>query len=406
MFLPVDLGAGLDPRIASSQDYFSNTEKKKGGWFPLGGSRTWHGGVHLYAPAGDAVHAIAPGEVIACRTGEADSTEPYGSRNFVLLRHKLKTKNWYSLYMHLDAGTAVATSLITWRQRLHAQTLDAVEVMVPMPLFVKQEVDEYKADGTTEKKNRLIPTKGHPVGDWVPTEGDALDPLTLDTRAPKDSLVFKVADKPDTYIYTKMEDKVVGERRLKTVGLDTKIAAAEVIGLEKSIKVAAGEKLAIIGAAPTDPVLQAEGTFLHVEVFAEEQLLTGDGWTLVEATDPAKVTDRKAITEALLAKKLLAAYDDAVLLDADFHAAGADPNNFLLRSAVLKSPSAWSIDWKAALAASAPLSFLKVADRDKLGDDFNKYSWWAEAKPGGLLPASEVVFHYHPIAFLVQLAHT
>ncbi len=406
MFLPVDLGSGLDPRIASSQDYFANPEKKKGGWFPLGGSRTWHSGVHLYAPTGNAVHAIAPGEVIACRTGEADSAEPYGSRNFVLLRHKLKTKNWYSLYMHLDAGKAVATSLLSWRQRLHVQTLDAVEVMVPMPLFIKKEVDEYKADGTSEKKDRLVPAKGHNFGDWVATEGDAVDPLTLDTRAPKDSLVFKVADKADTYIYTKMEDKVVGERRLKTAGLDTKIAGAKVIGLDKPIKVAAGEKLGTIGAAPTDLTLNGEGSFLHVEVFAEEQLLTGDGWTLVEATDPAKAADRKAITEALVAKKLLASYDDSVLLDADLQAAGADPNNFLLRSAVLNSPSAWSIDWKAALAAATPLSFLKVVDRDKLGDDFNKYSWWTEAKPGGLLPASEVVFHYHPIAFLVQLAHT
>ncbi|UCG05726.1 MAG: peptidoglycan-binding protein, partial [Desulfobacterales bacterium] len=46
-YFPVELGEGIDPLSASSAKYFRAIEKSEGGWFPLGRSRTWHGGIHL-----------------------------------------------------------------------------------------------------------------------------------------------------------------------------------------------------------------------------------------------------------------------------------------------------------------------------------------------------------------------
>jgi hypothetical protein len=104
--LPIDLGDGLDPKAAPSAKFFHNTEAGKGGWFPLGVSRTWHGGVHLYANAGTKVHALADGEIVGCRVGEAEDAKAYGSRNFVIVKHtwQAKTKDFYSLYMHPSPG--------------------------------------------------------------------------------------------------------------------------------------------------------------------------------------------------------------------------------------------------------------------------------------------------------------
>jgi murein DD-endopeptidase MepM/ murein hydrolase activator NlpD len=98
---PVDLGDGIDPHVALSAQFFANTENGPGGWYPLGSSRTAHGGVHLHGPPGKEVHAIADGEVIGFRTGEDERAKAYGSRNFVLLRHKLGDKPYFSLYYHL-----------------------------------------------------------------------------------------------------------------------------------------------------------------------------------------------------------------------------------------------------------------------------------------------------------------
>jgi hypothetical protein len=401
---PIDLGSGLDPLTASAEDFFQNTENSGGGWFPMGASRMWHGGVHLYKAAGTDVCAIAPGEVIACRVGEAEDANAYGSRNFVLLRHEWKTKQWYSLYMHLDAGKAEAASTIGWRKSLSGMTFDGVEAMVPMPLFVKKAMTELKADGSTVSKDRLIAEEGLAAGEWVGIEGSEIDPLTLDDLAPKDSTVYKVAGKVETYVYTKLETKTVGEKRDKVADLATKLSQYATTGLEKPIRVGAGEKLGTIGAAPVDGAMAGEGAFLHLEVFAAEQLMTGDGWTLVDAGDAAKAADRKAMVAAMLDKKLLAAYHDQVLLDADLQADGTDPDQWALRSVALKMASGWSVDWKAALKSAAPFSFLEYSARDKLGDDFNKYTWWTDAKASNLLPGSETVFHFHPIAFLVQLA--
>jgi len=70
--------------------------------------------------------------------------------------------------------------------------------------------------------------------------------------------------------------------------------------------------------------------------------------------------------------------------------------------------SAWSIDWKAAFSSSSTLTFMKDANRDALGDAFNAYRWWADAKAGAKagMPAAPLVYHHHPIVMLLQMAYS
>ena len=83
------------------------------------------------------------------------------------------------------------------------------------------------------------------------------------------------------------------------------------------------------------------------------------------------------------------------------------PDRGRFRSAVLKMESAWSLDYKSAFAASPTFGFMKDADRDALGDAFNKYAWWKDAKAAakGAMPGGTMLFHYHPVVLLLAMAY-
>jgi N-acetyl-anhydromuramyl-L-alanine amidase AmpD len=92
-------------REACDQLFRKNELEGEAGFFPLGPTgeaRLWHGGVHLPAPAGTAVHAPFAGRVMAVRTG---GTSAVGSTGFVLMRHDMsigpRAVRFFSLYFHL-----------------------------------------------------------------------------------------------------------------------------------------------------------------------------------------------------------------------------------------------------------------------------------------------------------------
>jgi len=90
------------------------------------------------------------------------------------------------------------------------------------------------------------------------------------------------------------------------------------------------------------------------------------------------------------------------LLDEDVNAAQEDIFQELLRAVVLKMPSAWSMDWKAALPNPDCLKFMD--DPAGLGGTFNDYRWWDDLKADKAdLPASPTVFHYHPIGAILAM---
>lgn len=102
---PVNLGSGREINEKTLDTFYSHTEKEaRGGYFPVGANTVWHGGIHIHVPKGKEIYACLPGRIVAARL--ADSPEhaegPYGSRNFILLKHEIDTHVFYSLYMHLN----------------------------------------------------------------------------------------------------------------------------------------------------------------------------------------------------------------------------------------------------------------------------------------------------------------
>lgn len=394
--LPIDLGEGRNWRTAPTAPYFFNTETAPGGWYPFGPNRTWHGGIHLYAAAATAVHAIADGEVVACRAGEADARFTFGSRNFVLLRHKTKKdKTWYSLYMHLDAEAPGLAAVTPWRKKLHLLTTDHVEMSVPCPLFF----------GPAP----LNAEPGLGAGEWSQTAGNAeFDPRTaggpLDPDAPEKSSLVELSLPANRYIYLKKEDEEMGKLVAADPGLQAAINGHDPLGLPNPIPVKAGERLGSIAQAPTDGVMNPHGAFLHLEVFSEDQLLSGKEYVLVTASDAAKALDRKAITTVLSEKKLIGPAPNDVLMEADVNLPGSGVNRAACRNTVLKSVSGWKLDWDVAVKAPESLKFMTDNDQDDAGRRMNRYRWWDRVQAAAGLPANGLVFHHHPITLLMEFA--
>ncbi len=407
---PVNLGnQGLDLTVAPSPRFFSNTETGAAGWYPLGLSRMWHTGIHLYDAAGTEVKAIADGEIVGVRGGEAAAAKTLGSRNFVLIRHKHKDrtnteKTWYSLYMHLDAGAIDAASTVPWRKKLHARTVDHLLFLAPSPVFTHVPA---QPAALPPIPSRLVQAPGYAAGERIATAGGAApaDPRTaLDPVAPPTSQVIQLANPADTYAFVQMETENLAQVVAADAALVNTIANAEIIALDPPIRVAAGELIGSIATAPTDPVLNAHGAFLHLETFSETQILSGDGYKLIDVPNANEVADRKQVALKLKAAGPLTGLPADVLLDGDINNDRLPVNLLPDRSVVLKMPNQWSLDWKAALAAATSLSFMPDGPRDTLGDHMNEYRWWTDVSGNNRLPASATVYHYHPLALLFYFA--
>ena len=395
--LPVNLGDGLDPKRAEILDFYDNIEKSKGGEFPIGRGRIWHTGVHLKPSEqlSSGVHAMLEGEVVACRVGEDEHKKPFGSRNFVLLKHTWKGKPLWSLYMHLDKEGASATSKIAWRKELYLKSLDHVEALDPSPFW--------RLDGA-----KLVAGPGLGAGERVEVTGGEIDPVTLDPSAPANSKVVALKKPRKTFVYTKLAGKDVGTLHAADAALASKIKNGDVIGLEKTIKVRAGDVLSKLRKGATDPELARLGPFYHLEVFSSDQLLTDPDYVLLDASAAARVVDRKEITNMLIVSHIFPIPPDGVLLDLEIDKIGDEPNRGRFRSVILKMESAWSFDYKSAFKAAPMFGFMPDKERDALGDAFHDYAWWSDAKAGakGMMPAAPTVFHYHPIVLLLQIAYS
>ena len=403
---PLNLNAnGLDLTSAPSPAFFSNTEAGDAGWYPLGLSRMWHTGIHLYTGAGTEVRAIADGEIVGVRGGEAAGAKTLGSRNFVVIRHKHKDrsnqeKTWYSLYMHLDDGPVDATSAVPWRKQLHERTVAHVLFLVPSPIFTHLPA---QPAAVPPVPSRLVPAAGHAAGERIPIAGGAAaaDPRTaLDPAGPPNSQVIQLANPADTYVFLQMEGEDLAQSVAADGTLATNLGNHDIIAVDPPIRVVAGELLGYVGAAPTDATLNPHGSFLHLETFSETQILTGAGYKLIDVSNATEVADRKQVMLKLKAAGFSVGLPMDVLLETDVNQDRLPISLVPERSVVLKTPNQWSLDWKAALAAAAPLSFMQDAARDTLGDQMNEYRWWANVAGGTRLPASSTVFHYHPLALL------
>jgi hypothetical protein len=404
---PLDLGEGIHPLQASSSLFFRNIETGRGGWFPLGASRTWHGGVHLYANNETPVRAIADGEIIGCRLGEDEDTHPHGSRNFLLVKHSMKSeggwkdKVFYSLYMHLDKEKPAADAKIGWRKQLFLKSKKHVEALAPSSFFTLLKKDPGDAKGT------FIPCQGGLAqGELIEVMGNEIDPKTLDDNPPADSKAFKLVSPADTYIFIKRDNQEMGKLVDADDTLAAKFTSGEIIGLDKPIKISVGDVIGKVAAGPSHKTIKALGSFVHLEIFAESALPVEEGFNIITAEDETKIADRKEVISTLVNSKLLPQYPDGVILENELKEIFLKgPYNFPFRSVLLKSPNLWSVDWKKAFEEASCYGFMKDNERDALGKAFNKYNWWKDVKNGGgALPDSTVVYHYHPISMILQLA--
>jgi len=402
---PYDLGSGLDPRVAPSAVFFQNVERRPAGRFPMGGSRIWHGGIHIYSGgARGNIHSIWDGEIVGCRVDENATEKTYGSRNFVVIKHTWRTNVFYSLSMHLDAYEAAAQ--LPWRRQLQIRTVKHVEAIVPIPFLIR-DADRFSPMPGSGHGNHE--GSGLGAGDRMATAGAGaeIDPRLTDDRHPENTRVVQLqTDAGDIYVYTRLEGVDVARIHNADGNLQTKITRHDVIGLSDPIRVFAGDVLGRIADPPTNAELTSDGSFVHIETFAESAFVTGAGYTNIDATNDAEVADRQAITNALITAGVLVEPRDRVLLDADIRRPGTNPHARDLRSVILNTPSAWKLDWVAALAGPQSLGFMSEADRNTLAAQFSEYQWWTEVADGsGDLPGSEAVHHYHPIALLLHIAY-
>lgn len=70
-----------------------------GGYFPLGGNNTWHGGVHFPRPQGATIFAPFEATIVAARLDPDPKTAlgPSGHVNFILLRHEISEEAYRRL---------------------------------------------------------------------------------------------------------------------------------------------------------------------------------------------------------------------------------------------------------------------------------------------------------------------
>lgn len=160
--------------------------KAEGGFYPPGVSGLWHGGIHFDAGTAEtldqsSVHCLADGEVVAYRIDTRSPSSAYlintmtehnpFSRNFVLVRHRLQPPviegengpqpclTFYSLYMHLQDGTAYEANPYVPRPAFWSESGTR---------FVRDDVNDLHVDHPGQKGLNVRHTpKGKIIG-WLP----------------------------------------------------------------------------------------------------------------------------------------------------------------------------------------------------------------------------------------------
>ncbi len=398
---------------AAARVYFLHTELAgKGGYYPIGLSGQWHGGVHLFAPRGTEVRAMTDGVVVAARNAEPG---PLGSANFVLLRHEVLFGDpkddrrfvFYSLYMHLlrfdperdatdaekkgqaRADEAAAPEWLTLTKQVPADK-DAAAGEAPAAKPAK------KAKKTADDDDDDAPRKEQPL---LPAVGDGIDALR------RGEVALLPADGP-------------GARR---------VAAGSVIGR--------------IGETGDEDELEP---VLHLEVFANSQWrnivdllgVHGRFWYDVEADSD----DNLLVDAESLLRQVLPTIDrkkrkqDPTFLRAGRRVRPDDIENFFkepddpelrdrLRLAITRHVSEWSdqVDWVKLLASAQNWDDKAKQLRDLLEADgalrealFARqiarqlpFVWLTQdvAKHIGVMGEQwdGILDHVHPIQFLIWL---
>ncbi|TWT42098.1 N-acetylmuramoyl-L-alanine amidase [Phycisphaerae bacterium RAS1] len=117
--LPIDLGKGLAVTEENRDLFYEHTElSNHGGYYPLGTNTVWHGGVHLHANVGKAVHACADGVIVAARlpSDAMLANGEYGSRAFILVQHQAPPGGFEPQKPKTVTGYTISSPTLNLRQ--------------------------------------------------------------------------------------------------------------------------------------------------------------------------------------------------------------------------------------------------------------------------------------------------
>lgn len=350
--LRVRLRAG-DPRLHKKlSTAYEQTEKNPGGGFyPVGLSRTWHGGVHFRTPKGrETIVACAEGELVAARLGKVDEGKhKFGSGNFILLRHAFKKPTakpddkpqyWFSLYMHLQ---------------------------------------ELKGLPWTRRIERLAKLADQPAGGGAAQQAGQSKTAKADTGSKADEAWKKNAKKAKELLdKAKGGDVVLFEPGLVKLGAGARLAYAATYGIPRRRQM----HFEVFSASDKDPIIPKDDKH----------------FTHVESKDETGVADVEEIL-----KKIDLDKDKTISADEIRKAYRRKKTAFAMRHMVVSNPSEWFVDWTKALPKSEYWKLaLKDDELNKAAKDAQAYNWWdGKLKDWGI--GDKVVTHYHPVAFLEYL---
>jgi len=256
--LPLDLSTGIKPTRERLDEYYHHIEKEfTGGYFPVGANTVWHGGVHLHANIGSKVFACAPGKIIAARLPENEELAigHYGSRNFIIVKHKLDDKHFYSLYMHLKNEFLSATKN---------------EAIKKIPWLQKEEIHYKSKIGNLNYRSVSTIDNNEPLGQLQ--AGDTVKHLSDANPAPWKKVLLP--DNARVFLYC--SDRYVDT--ITKIKLNTdKLNLLKKGNVEKfDISVQAGEQIWTSGDYGSDlwiPTgLKSRAGLLHWEIFSKENL--------------------------------------------------------------------------------------------------------------------------------------
>jgi len=359
---PIDIQDGFSVNKKSINKYYDHTEKEySGGYFPVGTNTVWHGGIHIHKTVGSKVAACATGKIIAARLGEETTAKHhYGSTNFILIRHTIAGKIFFSLYSHLNWQKLSLTNKnlenICWLQKEISHTAQSGESVSTIATKWGLTPDQImNADENTEIKPHLQEYSGvwyYFVGDKVRHPGSA---------------------KPSQEILDQLKKGNV---------------------CKFDIPVIAGEPIWTVGEYGSEGHRTG---ILHWEIFSVEDIFPD--WPHVRDTDKDFNMDTEKIMSLIEQDDSWFESDEILTSDELKEFYKSNKNAEKLRSYVCKFMSEWGIDLETAIdnMKGRWITF-------HLEDRIRPYLWWDETKKKGVpLPTQKHVWHYNPIRFVEAL---
>ncbi|EYF07210.1 N-acetylmuramoyl-L-alanine amidase [Chondromyces apiculatus] len=396
LHLPVNLGLGTRGTKQVVESYYTHTEATiRSGYFPMGTNTVWHGGVHVHKDPRTAVHAVAPGRVIAARLPQATdkAVGAYGSTSFVITRHTIERekakKHFFALYMHLhhEELTQKNTQLhaVPWLKAAAPATSNRYKVKIA-------DLNFRSSPSSASKTNLIGPlTKGEVL---VVTDKTTSDPWWKATRASGGAGWVRYS--PD---WLEPEAATVDPAAPLDAGLLSKLLAGDVVMVDRPVK--AGDLLWTMGQYGSRGY---RANMIHWEIFSEENLFADTkrypDWTAVEDTNEDYNIDNRAIV-GMVDQESGFFESDEILTSEELQKFYASRNKNVkqVRRIACRFVSEWGIDLDKAIP--------KMKGRWStfgLKDDLSPYVFWKDAAAAKVpLPAKPLVWHYNPVAFVESL---